>query len=70
MEKNQCTDCGERLASSDRTDAKACCCGSVDVDGNYYDAYCGDCCADYHGVHASSLGEYRPKNRIPYWWYA
>jgi hypothetical protein len=52
MKLNICSDCGRRLERKDsETDSivieagdVACCCGSIDENGNYYDALCIDCC--------------------------
>jgi hypothetical protein len=54
---NTCTDCGRALERKDaETDSivievgdVACCCGSIDEYGNYFDALCIDCCPP-HGA--------------------
>jgi hypothetical protein len=50
--RNTCQQCGRSLERKDaETDSivieageTKCCCGSIDTEGDYYDALCVDCC--------------------------
>ena len=55
MKKNRCMHCniplaeydentGQRFGYAGPEEAVNCCCGSIDVENNYYDAYCTACC--------------------------